>query len=93
MELDFRLVKFFVEGEGDKVFLKDVIELLYRKTFTKSQINDLFIICNGYEKINLQIDEFMETTIGQKREGGINLVSQRIGAHFNERPVACQYSK
>ncbi len=52
MAIDFRNVKFFVEGEGDRIFIKDVLKIWYGLEFTKPQLNSLIVVCGGYEGIN-----------------------------------------
>jgi hypothetical protein len=52
MAIDFRLVKFFVEGEGDQVFIRDILKIWYDLELTKEKLNSLIIICGGYDGIN-----------------------------------------
>jgi len=74
MAIDIKLVKIFVEGDGDQVFIRDILKLWYNITLTKDQLKEVVIICKGYNKISNQIDEFKQLEIGQKREGGKNLI-------------------
>lgn len=74
MAIDFRQIKFFVEGDGDKVFIRDILRLWYNAEFTKEQLKELIIICKGFNQIASQVDEFKQVEAGKKREGGKNIV-------------------
>jgi hypothetical protein len=74
MAIDLRKVKFFVEGEGDQVFLRDILKIWYGLELTKAELTSVIIICGGYGGINKQLDEFKDTNDGKKREGGKNIV-------------------
>jgi predicted peroxiredoxin len=74
MAIDFRLVKIFVEGDGDKVFIRDILKKIYNVSFTNEQLKEVIIICKGYNQLSKQIDELKQIGIGEKREGGVNLV-------------------
>lgn len=74
MAVDIKLVKFFVEGDADKVFVRDLIKLWYNITLTKEQLKELIVKCDGFTQIGKHLDEFKQTELNGKRAGGINIV-------------------
>lgn len=83
MAIDFKQIKFFIEGDGDWVLVRDLLKLWYGLELSKEGLKSLLIICGGYNGINSQADEFRQTNVGQKREGGKNIVI--FDADFSER--------
>lgn len=74
MAIDFSKIKFFIEGKGDKAFIRDILNLWYGAEFSKARLNELILDCEGYANLSLHIDEFQQVNEGKKREGGINIV-------------------
>lgn len=74
MEVGIRIVKFFVEGKSDKVFLRALLKLLYKIELNEEQWNEVIIVCGGHDGIPKQKHEFLEVNPGGKREGGNNIV-------------------
>lgn len=74
MAIDFTKIKFFVEGNGDQVFLRDILSIKFGSIFSKKRLEELIIIADGYSGIKNQIDEFKQIEKDKKREGGINIV-------------------
>jgi hypothetical protein len=74
MAIDFQRNKIFVEGDADKIFIRDIFKLWYKIELSSIQLNEFVIICDGYSQIEKQKDQFKQTEQGQKREGGKNLV-------------------
>jgi len=85
MAIDIKLLKIFVEGDGDKVFVRDILKLWYGINLNKDQLKELIVICKGYNQINNQIDEFKQIGVGEKREAGKNLII--FDADYNGREV------
>jgi len=74
MALDIKLMRIFVEGDGDKVFIRDILKLWYGINLTNDQLKEVVVICKGYNQIKNHVDEFQQIEIGQKREGGKNII-------------------
>ena len=74
MGIDLKLIKFFVEGDGDKVLVRDLLKIWYGIELNKEQLRELIIICKGYNQLDKQIDEFRQIEVGQKRDGGANII-------------------
>jgi hypothetical protein len=73
MAIDIKQIKIFVEGDGDKIFIRDILKLWYRINLTNDQLKEVVVICKGYNQIKNHVDEFQQIEVGQKREGGINV--------------------
>lgn len=74
MAIDIKQIKIFVEGEGDKIFVRDILKLWYGINLTNDQLKEVVIICKGYNQIKNHVDEFQQIEVGQKREGGKNIM-------------------
>ncbi|MDI9319906.1 MAG: hypothetical protein QM530_05450 [Phycisphaerales bacterium] len=74
MAIDFSRIKFFVEGDADKVFLRDILQIKFSVQFDKAQLDELIVIARGFNGLEKQIDEFKQIEQYKKREGGINII-------------------
>ncbi len=74
MAIEIKFVKIFVEGDGDRAFIRDILKMWYNVILSDDQLKEVVIICKGYNQISKHIDEFRQIEIGQKREGGKNIV-------------------
>jgi hypothetical protein len=74
MAIDFSNIKIFVEGTGDKAFIRDILKLWYKLELSKKELDELILDCKGFAKMELHLDEFQQINKGQKREGGVNIV-------------------
>jgi len=74
MAIDFSRIKFFVEGDGDRVFVRDILKLWYQAEFNVDQLKEVVEICDGYTNLRGKTNFLYETRVDKKREGGVNLV-------------------
>lgn len=74
MAIGIKQIKIFVEGDGDKIFIRDILKLWYDINLTNDQLKEVVIICKGYNQIKNHVDEFQQIEIGQKREDGKNVI-------------------
>src|ERR1039458_3923394 len=74
MAIDFSQIKIFVEGKGDFVFVRDALKIWYNSALNEEQLNELIILCDGFNQLKGKLKFLKETEVGQKREGGKNIV-------------------
>lgn len=100
MAIDFKQVKFFVEGKGDFALIRDILKLWYNASISDNALKELIIICDGFSKIGGKINDLNDINKGQKREGGVNIVifdadSKGSGEYhgFNEKLLYLEAKK
>ena len=74
MGLDIRQLNIFVEGDADRVFIRDVLKVFYQISLNESQLKETVFVCKSYNNLKHHKDEFLKVNVGGKKEGGRNVV-------------------
>ena len=75
MAIDFRPFRFFVEGKGDRAFIRDTLIILYGLEIKgTNKVEDLIIDCEGFRNLSSKQKFFKEVYEGRQREGGKNIL-------------------